>query len=422
MQATDALAFPKLRPVEVRQARDHPGAYQLFDPSGISTSVFTVSAATLAILAGMDGQHDRAAIQVEFLRRHGRLLFSDELNELIRQLDNALLLDGPAFEVRLQQLEEAYRRSTSRPIRDVHTLGAPVERLGEYLDSFLNHQHEAAGANAGSTARHNQTSGGPVAGLIAPHLDYRRGFPCYAAAYADLAHRTDAQRFVILGTNHFGRCPFVVGTRKDFQTPFGLVPHDEAFMDRLNERLGLDLCEGEHDHVREHSIELQVILLKHLLPDRAFTIVPYLCPDPCGPSGTAPRDGRGVDLKAFAEALGEQIEADPVPTCLIAGADLSHVGRYFNDDRNLDADSLHAIESSDRRALAQVEAGEPEAFRQAVSAAKNATNICSVGCIYALTTALKGRASARLLRYHQAITPEQENCVTCAALEFLNPT
>lgn len=409
MPLPNALAFPKLRAVDVRPAKDQPGAYLLSDPSGIAPGAFTISGVTLAILSRMDGKHDRPDIQVDFLRRFGRMLFSDELDGLIRQLDQALFLDGPAFGAQLRALQEEYHQASTRQIHNADTLGAPIDKLGEYFDAFLNN-----GPNPGDP----EAAGRRVVGLIAPHLDYARGAPCYAAAYRDLAKRTDARRFVILGTNHFGRSCCVVGTGKDFDTPFGIIPHDGAFMEAMNQRLNTDLCANEYDHVREHSVELQALLLKHLFADRPITIAPYLCPDPCGPTGTTPREGNGVDLKDFAEVLGAMVESDDTPTCLIAGADLSHVGRFFNDDRDLDTESLRVVKSSDREVLSHVEAGAPEAFRTAVTDKGNDTHICSVGCIYALATALDGRASAKLLQYHQAVVAEHENCVSCAAVEF----
>jgi hypothetical protein len=418
MPLPNTLAFPKLRAVDVRPAKDQPGAYQLADPSGIAPVAFTVSGATLAILSRMDGKHDRPDIQVDFLRRFGRMLFSDELDGLIRQLDQALLLDGPAFEAHLRGLEAEYRRATTRPIHNADALGAPTEKLGEYIDSFLNNGPGPGGSATGGHETPTRIGAGQVVGLIAPHLDYARGAPCYAAAYRGLTQRTDASRFVILGTNHFGRSCCVVGTSKDFDTPFGVVPHDGAFMEAMNRRLDTNLCANEYDHLREHSVELQALLLKHLFADRPITIAPYLCPDPCGPTGTAPREGDGVDLKDFAQALGALVESDDTPTCLIAGADLSHVGRFFNDDRDLDVENLRSVEWSDREALLHLEAGAPENFRAAVADRNNDTNICSVGCIYALATALNGRASAKLLHYHQALVAEHENCVSCAAVEF----
>lgn len=371
----------------------------------MSTGVLTLSAATAQLVSQMDGRRSRVDIQADFMRRVGRMLFSDELASLIDQLDEARFLVSPAFEAHVEDLTERYRASEFRPIRGEDSLGAPAGRLAGYLDDLL-------AVDPGTTS----SGDGRVVGLVAPHLDYARGGPCYAAAYRDLAARTDATRFVILGTNHFGLSRSVVGTRKDFQTPFGIVPCDVELVDRLGRRCGADLCGGELDHAREHSIELQVVLLKHVLGDRPFTIAPFLCPDPCGPSGTRPADGRGVDLRVFAEALREEVSADR-SIFVIAGADLSHVGRYFQDARALDSEGLAEVERSDRATLRHVVASDSESLVAHVATRSNPTNICSVGCLFTLGTSLVGK-TPRLLRYHQAVTKEAENCVTCAAIEY----
>lgn len=399
---------PQLRHVEARPSSHHPGAVELVDPSGIAESVITVSGRTLAIISQLNGRNRRADIQAEYMRRFGRMLFSDELDKLLCQLDEAHFLIGPRFDDHMIQLTKDYRNAEFRPLRDSDAFGAPAAKLAEYLDSIINSRPVQSSVEAT----------GRLLGLVAPHLDYARGAPCYSLAYRDLPSRTSATRFVILGTNHFGRAPGVVGTLHDFETPWGVVPHDRLFMERVAARCGADLHEFEYDHLREHSVELQVILLKHLLTDREFTIAPYLCPDICGPEGTAPRNGNGVDLHQFAEILGELIEEDDVPTCIIAGADLSHVGRYFQDERELNIANLNLVERWDRDALQQLEKGHPRAFRQQVAERSNSTNICSVGCLYALGAALRGRTQPTLLGYHQALTPEIENCVTCAAMEY----
>lgn len=398
-----------MRGVDVQPSRTHRGAVELIDRSGVAAGVLTVSGAVLSILSIMNGRRSRADIQAEFMRRAGRMLFSDELDELIEQLDQAHFLAGPGFEARWAELTRQYREGPARKLRDAEALGAPTGKLRAYLDSILSCLPNGA----------RRTTGGNVVGLIAPHLDYDRGGPCYAAAYRGISERTDAERFVILGTNHFGRAGGVVGARKDFETPWGTAAHDESFMRRVEARCGVDLCEYEYDHVREHSVELQIVLLAHLLRDHTFTVAPYLCPDPCGPTGTKPHDGRGADLREFALALRAEIESDDTPTCIIAGADLSHVGRFFNDGHDLDAAYLGAVEASDRSALAHVTQSDPEAFRTCVAASSNASNICSVGCIYALSIAMEGRAVPTFLHYHQAVVKDMQNCVTCAAAEYV---
>lgn len=405
--------YPRLRPIDVRPSSSHPGAYDVSDPAGIAPHGLTLSAAVMIILSLMNGRRSWATIQAEYLRQRGMMLYSDDLEQIIRQLDEGFFLVGPTLDRHLAALTEEYRSRPFRPIRDIHSLGAPSHRLQDYLDRMLDHP--------GSEREQDFSTGSDrsLMGLIAPHLDYDRGAPCYASAYGDLARRTPATRFVILGTNHYGRPRSVIGTQKNFETPFGVVPVDGAFLARLEGRLGVGLCECEYDHVREHSIELQVILLKHVLRDRDFTIVPLLCCDLGVREGKDGGGGASPDLRDLAAALRAELANDPTPTCLLAGADLSHVGRFFNDERDLDEDALHHVECEDRRLLDFILSDDPESFRSQLLSTANPTNICSVGCLYVLAAALRGRAVPRLLGYHQALTHEIENCVTCAAVEYL---
>lgn len=253
-----------------------------------------------------------------------------------------------------------------------------------------------------------------VRGLIAPHLDYPRGAPCYADAYATLRHVAPADRYVILGTNHAGRSAAVVATRKDFETPLGVAPVDAAFVDRLEARLGVDLCVAEDDHDIEHSVELQVHMLQVVQPERPFRIVPVLCPSPCGPTGLTPADGTGPDLDALADALSEELTADAERTVLIAGADLSHVGQRFGDPEVTTPEFLKDVEEVDRGLLRQLEKGATDDFVGRLAETDNPTRVCSAGCLYALMRALPG-GTCRVMRYHQAVDMEQETHVTCAA-------
>jgi AmmeMemoRadiSam system protein B len=233
-----------------------------------------------------------------------------------------------------------------------------------------------------------------------------------------LRRRDPPHRIVILGTNHFGRSTAVVATGKDFETPLGRTATDTAFIERLELRCGVgcgDLRRHEFDHVREHSVELQVLWCQHLFGAERFKIVPILCPDPCGPTGTRPPDGQGVDLGEFAEALGRCIREDDADTLVVAGADLSHVGANFGDDRPFDEEFLRGVWERDKRVLQALEQDGAEAFRACVAEDENPTRVCSAGCIFALKAALPD-AKARILRYHQAVDQASQSGVTCAAV------
>lgn len=359
----------------------------------------------LALLLLLDGSRRLMEVQQHFARLTGEIVLSTDLHQVLETLARNGYLDGEHFEDYYRELLAEYRTREVRPLRDPDGFGAPRHELRSYLDSMV------AAAPAESCT-------GRLRGLVAPHLDYARGAPCYGAAYALLAAAQPPERVVILGTNHFGRSRSVVGTDRDFETPWGVVRIDTDFARRLAERCGGNLAPFELDHLREHSIELHAVWLHHVLGD-GIRIVPYLCPDPSGPGGTAPGDPHGVDLRVFADALGGLLEEDPAPTLVVASADLSHVGRYFGDEWALEPEAMVEVRGRDEAMLAHLEAGDPEGMRAHMAATGNPTRVCSVGCLYALGIALQGRAAPRRLGYHQAVTQEVENAVSCCAYAYV---
>lgn len=398
---------PRLRPLEAFRLPDgSEAAVGIRDRSGLSDVVLALSEAALQIMALMDGAHACAEIQRKFHASNGGTLSVDALLALLERLEEVHFLEGSGFEAYYEARLEDYRRSGVREMLDGTTPGI-ADNLGDLFESMLD--------GAGSTPLP-----GRVVGLIAPHLDYPRGKPCYTAAYSTLKERTTPDCVVILGTNHFGRSASMVATASDFTTPLGTTSTDLRFLERLEARCG-NLRTYELDHRREHSVELQVAWLQHLFGADSFEILPFLCPDPCGPTGTAPYDGKGVDLHDFAVALGELIEDDERDILLVAGADLSHVGAAFGDEQGIDDALLEQARRRDRCALDNLGINDPAGFIRSVAESDNPTRVCSAGCIFALTTALP-RATGTVLRYHQAVDRSTQTCVTCAAVAFTSDT
>lgn len=377
------------------------------DPSGLAEAPLVLSLAGFFVLTLLDGTHSLDEVSASFQSQFNQPLSRDQLDSMIEQLDLAHYLESERFADFYGSLVEAYRASTTRTSSDAESFGADGEGLGVLVDRMLR----------GCRVQSADNGGRRLVGLVAPHLDYARGEPCYHLAYRALAESGRVERVILLGTNHYGRAGSVVATGKDFETPLGTTRADRAFLAELERRCGVDLREHEFDHLREHSIELQLILLQHLLgPDR-FEFVPVLCPDPCGPLGTAPYDGQGVDLRVFAECLGEflRAEQDGRRTLVIAGADLSHFGRRFGDNRDLESVFLAEVESKDREALGAVVGGRADLFVDAIKCRNNDTKICSAGSIYTLMTALP-ETRVELLGYHQAVDSESDTGVSCAAM------
>lgn len=395
--ASDKL--PALRPVQIVPLRNSDGQtlFALHDPTRLAPRAVAVSPAAYFVLAHLDGQHSCQDIQAALQANLGAQVSEDDIHRLVNTLDEALFLQGPRLQAALEERRAGYLAAPSRDCRERYPDAVALRRTIEQL--------LAGGVTAPVP---------DVRGLIAPHLDYERGAPCYADAYATLAAAGKADRYVILGTNHFGQSASAVATTKDFQTPLGLVPVDQDFLTRLAALLGTDLCEHQADHFAEHSIELQVLILQVVMDGRAFEIVPILCPDACGPTGLHPADGRGPDLGTFADALAELLKTTDRPTVVIAGADLSHVGQHFGDSAPTTAAVLEQVADSDRRLLRLLEERREDEFIRQIAASRNHTRICSTGAIYATLRCLPGRP-CRVLSYHQAVQMEAETHVTCAA-------
>lgn len=393
--------LPALRALEVSPLRNSGGeiVFALIDQTRVAPRPVAVSIAGYLAACMLDGRRCGRDIQTELARRLGHDVEREELLHLVQILDENLLLATPRFE---SAYSAAVRRYLAAEQRDNRERWPDAAALREELERIL-----APGMAVAAR---------PVRGIIAPHLDYARGAPCYADAYAALAAAGPADRYVILGTNHYGRRQATVATQKDFRTPLGLVPTDRGFLSRLSAKLGSVITDGEFDHAAEHSVELQVHMLQVIADDKPFEIVPVLCPDPTGPTGMRPADGVGVDLDAFARALAELLndEQDQRRTVVIAGADMSHVGQRFGDSEPTTAEFLSAVARSDRALLDLLESHQEDQFVRNVTAGGNATRICSVGCIYALMRALPD-CDFRVMNYHQAVDMAEERHVTCAA-------
>ncbi len=402
----DSQYTPRLRPLEAFPLNGEEAASDakigLRDVSGISEVTLLISPPVLELLALMDGRRTCEDICRGFRAAAGVGVSDETVHGLLNHLEEAKFLEGPAFEDHYQLLVDAYLSQPSRPMRDAAGLGI-VDDSGALFDEMCR-------------AVSVPEVAGRIVGVVAPHLDYPRGAPCYGRSYGTLIGRPAPDLVVILGTNHFGRSTSVVSTAADFSTPLGTTKCDVGFLSSLEARCG-SLRTYELDHAREHSIELQVAWLQHLFGASHIEIVPFLCPDPCGPTGTAPYDGCGVDLGAFSRHLGDLIREANRDVLVVAGADLSHVGHAFGDESLLDDSFLDSVRQCDTDALEHYAAGDPSGFVRSLSVGSNATRVCSAGCMYALATALPD-AAPTLLEYHQAVDQSTQTCVSCCSVVF----
>ena len=396
---------PRLRPLEAQPiTADGKRMVCLRDPTGFADGVWCVEPHHYFIISMFDGDHTVLDIQAEFTRRFGTLLMSDEVRRIAEDLDAHHLLDTESFAEFRRGVENQFRGQTVR-----HAVGPgsaypeSAEEIHRQLEGYLNAAGPASCASA------------PRA-IIAPHIDLDRGGACYGHAYAALQGADSISTFVLLGVAHVGaRCPFVA-TAKAFETPMGKVQANRDFVNRLAADSGLALFDDEWVHKGEHSIEFQVLFLQHLLGDR-FQIVPILCADFASLTGMDKAPSECDEIAAFTQALRRAIDGYGESVCVIAGADLAHVGPQFGDPERLTPSFMSQVEEADRRMLEHVVALEADAFYRDVMSDNNSRHVCGASAIYTLLAAGDFR-EGRLVQYDQAVDDAGHCGVTFASVAF----
>ena len=395
----DLPEYPRLRPLEILAVREGDRDLLLVnDPLGVMPAPIALKIDALDMLRVLDGSFSLNDLAAEVVRASKDLRAGSYVKEFVAQLDRMLMLDSPRFQEAFRALREDYHRLEVRQaaLGGVSYPDDPAE-LATFLDG---HFAEAERLRA--------EAGEPVAAadalpraLLAPHLDPRREGATIARAYLELgAERSGTLRVIVYGTGHSLLGESLALTRKRFETPFGAIPCDTAFVDRLAETLGDAAWRGELAHRDEHSIEFQALYLKRRLGDRPFTLVPILCAGfhALMDAGRTARDDTAVET--LIAAIQDTEKTLGGPTVHVAAVDLSHVGRRFGDPE-VDERTLAEVGARDRRALEAALQGDADGWYQAIADGEDSTRVCGWGATYALLRAADPGAG-RLLRYQQS--------------------
>ena len=252
--------------------------------------------------------------------------------------------------------------------------------------------------------------------LLVPHMDYGRGNVTYAHGYKELAERCRATVFVIVATSHYSGHRFTL-TRKDFTTPLGTVPTDQASIDRLAADYGDGLFDDATAHLPEHSIELEVLWLQHLFAGREFTIVPLLVGSFQDATQAGVSPGARPDIARMVAALRKLDESLGDAGCFVISGDLAHIGPKFRDPEPVSPAQLAACQLQDARLLATFATPDPEAYAAVIRDEQNARRVCGFPPTW-LTLAALRPARGRALHYQQYVAPDGHESVSFAAAVF----
>ncbi|MGP1310130.1 MAG: AmmeMemoRadiSam system protein B [Phycisphaerales bacterium] len=451
------MAKPRLRPIRGFGAqREGQQLLGLSDARQISEKIVFTAPAAQFILPHLNGQNDldqvvqkvndqvAAAAAQQGAKVEGKLE-RGFLEQFVAQLDDAGLLEGPTFDALLTKVREQFDSQPNLPPSVTANFAdvLAAQELGQDAD-------ESAKAEIGGTKMREQfdkwidealknaekpSFDALPAAVIAPHLDYGRGWMNYAQVYGRMRVVDKPDRIIVLGTNHFGAGTGVVGCDKGFETPLGVTPLAEDVLDALRAKLGDEnaqrLLKDKYDHEREHSIELQIGWIQHVFGPQPgdvegnhIPVFAALVHDPARNSGQS-YDGAGLDFEPFVDALKQVVSELPGKTLIVSSADLSHVGPAFGDKVPLHGDeksnpqgvaARNNVVQQDQAMVKMIAEAKPDELIASMAWQGNPTRWCSVGNIAAAMKAVDAtQERTKVMNYIAAMDQQGMGMVSCLA-------
>lgn len=413
------LLAPRLRPLEpIPVEVKGQQLVILRDPMRYIPRDVSVGVPVYMLLTLMDGERTLPEIRRDFLERFGSEIAENELEDLVRQLDEALLLDNERSTAMRRQVVAEFRDAAVRPAAhagsayddDAAALGIEIDAL---LDAAPRAEAPPDSENRPRTLR----------AIVAPHIDPRVGGACAAQAFAALDTAGPApDLFVIFGTAHQPSDSLFILTEKDFQTPLGTVHVDrEAARALIDATRPLDLLRDEYLHKHEHSIEFQLLFLQRIFGTRRpheFQILPILVGSfhPFIEDNTFPSEA--PEMQAFVNALRGAVARSGKRVCFIAGADLSHMGQKFGDHEEPTEEFIADTRQGDMEMLDHIAGMRFEDFYRQIQSEGDRQKVCGLPPIYTLMQMLAPETTGRLLDYGVHVEKETASFVSFASVAF----
>jgi AmmeMemoRadiSam system protein B len=390
---------PKLRDVEAHFV-NQPGqqGVLLSDPLRLVDQAILLPMALAPLLELCDGTRDAAALRASLAVRAGVQIGPSTLEQVLEQMDEALLLDNEHFAVAYASALNDFRTAPFRaPASAGQTYPADPDELEATLESYLR--------EAEQTGQPVAAPEGEIRGMVSPHIDYGRGGQVYAGVWHAAAEAIkEAELAILLGTDHIGGAKLTL-THQRYATPWGALPTASTIVDQVAQSVGPEVVfEKELHHLSEHSIELAVVWLHHMLGGRECQLVPVLCGgfEPFMEGSKSPAED--ADLKAALHVLREA--AASYKTIVVAAGDLAHVGPAFGDGYAIDFLEKARLKGHDEELLGALCRGDEDAFLQQIRDEGDRHRVCGLPPIY-LALWLLGGAEGRVTGYAQCPADQQ---------------
>jgi len=371
---------------------ENPGLF-IRDPYRFTDTMLIVPPLLVECLRCFDGRQTDIDLRAALVRLTGSLEVEEISNHLRQTLSNAGYLEDETFE-RMQS--EKRRHFAEQPVREPAHAGSAYPQEPAELRATITEYMADGDGHTGLTA-----ADPGLFAIAAPHISPQGGWQSYQSAYRLLREEHRDRTFVILATSHYGEPDRFGLTRKKFRTPLGECETDTRLVNWLAERGGSAVEMEDFCHSFEHTVELQVVFLQHVLgPD--VRILPILCGSYAGTfyRGGMPEDNHGV--KRFIETLGELRDREGDRLFWILGVDMAHMGARYQDPFEAVAGkgAMSEVGVRDERRIERIAAGDAAGFWDLVRENHDDLKWCGSSPFY---TFLKTAPAARgkLLRYEQ---------------------
>ncbi|MBN2307384.1 MAG: AmmeMemoRadiSam system protein B, partial [Candidatus Hydrogenedentes bacterium] len=247
---------------------------------------------------------------------------------------------------------------------------------------------------------------GPICALVLPHAGYRWSGQTAAYGIKQIAGARYA-RVVVLGPTHnvrmVNRASLPDATH--YETPFGEVPLDVAFMEALEQYP--EFMSFPEAHSREHSVQIEVPLLQMALDE--FRLVPIVVGQ--------------LDLET-ARTMGRILLGliDP-GTLVVVSSDFTHYGPRFEYVPFRD-NVQEQLEALDRASFEAICAKDPEAlFRHVADTGTTVCGRCPIAVLLSMLSQQPGSppdTAAHLLHYDTsgALTGDFTESVSYLSIAF----
>lgn len=359
----------RLRAIDIRPTThpQHGAAFVLRDPLELSDHMVVLPRELAPLLGLLDGGLNYAEAHAIVASQIGTQTGPVLLDQLLLALEQALLLDTPAFQVAHTAALMLYRTAPFRTaaLADLSYAADPGE-LRTWFDQLID-QAEPVQAPATLQA------------ILSPHIDYQRGAATYAqtwaAARAALQH---VECVLLLATDHYSPEPFTLTTQQ-YATPFGVLPTDPGIVANLADAIGPRAFEAELYHTVEHSVELVTTWLQHGLCGRTIPMIPLLCGSFAAFITGQADPAQDAQITAISQVI-HSVCADR-STLLVISGDLSHVGPAFGGKALTPTDEAQ-LHQHDARVLENLASGDPARFFSHMHSTRNHNNVCGLPPAY----------------------------------------